>query len=109
MKGYSDTVYQVNIEVLHFCVLPKIEDLQKNIFVNDSRGHVERCGNTFVELIFAKSTKNGKFTKCSISKITRFMVAKTTWKMYLCGYNNCTKMSSKSLILNGFVYIHVSL
>ena len=30
--------------------LPKIEDLRKNIFVNDSRGHVERCGNTFMEL-----------------------------------------------------------
>ena len=49
MKGYSDTVYQVNIKVLHFHVLPKNEDLQKNIFVNDSHGHVERCGNTFIE------------------------------------------------------------
>ena len=63
MKGCSDTVYQVNIKVLHFRVLPKIEDLRKNIFVNDSRGHVERCGNTFVELIFAKSTRNEKFEK----------------------------------------------
>ena len=50
MKGYSDTVYQVNIKVLHFRVLPKIEDLRKNIFMNDSCGHVERCGNTFMEL-----------------------------------------------------------
>ena len=63
MKGYSDTVYQVNIKVLHFHVLPKIENLQKNTFVNDSRGHVERCGNTFIELIFAKSTRNEKFEK----------------------------------------------
>ena len=63
MKGYSDTVYQVNIKVLHFRVLPKIKDFRKNIFVNDSCGHVERCGNIFVELIFAKSTRNEKFEK----------------------------------------------
>ena len=63
MKGYSDTVYQVNIKVLHFCVLPKIEDLWKNIFVNDSRGHVEKCGNTFMELVFVKSTRNEKLAK----------------------------------------------
>ena len=63
MKRYSDTVYQVNIKVLHFRVLPKIEDLWNNIFVNDSRGHVERCGNTFMELIFTKSTRNEKFEK----------------------------------------------
>ena len=62
MKGYSDTVYQVNIKVLHFRVLPKIGDLRKNIFVNDSRGHVKRCGNTFMELVFARTRKE-KFKK----------------------------------------------